>query len=103
VSQQSQQAPQVPVELPESTLEAQQTPVDDFVVAIDEAGRILIGADELVSVEELAVRLAKAADENPNTVVLVRGDQTVPYGRVAQVMAMARLTGLKISAVLKNR
>ncbi len=103
VSQQSRQAPQVPVELPESTLDAQEKPAEDFVVAIDEGGRIFIGADEPVSVEELAVRLAKAADENPSTVVLIRGDQTVPYGRVAQVMAMARLTGLKISAVLRNR
>lgn len=103
VSQQSRQAPQVPVELPESSLEAQQQPNDDFVIAIDDGGRIFIGANELVSIEELSVRLAEAADENPNTVVLIRGDQTVPYGRVAQVMAMARLTGLKISAVLKNR
>ncbi len=103
VSQQSQQAPQVPVELPESSLQAQDQPADDFIVAIDEGGRIFVGADEPVSIEELAVRLARAADENPNTIVLVRGDQTVPYGRVAQVMAMARLTGLKISAVLRNR
>lgn len=103
VSQQSQRAPQVPVELPESSLEAQDQPAEDFVIAVDETGRIFVGEGEPVSVEELAIRLARAADDNPNTVVLIRGDQTVPYGRVAQVMAMARLTGLKISAVLKNR
>lgn len=103
VSQQSRQAPQVPVELPESSLDAADQPADDFVIAIDETGRIFLGdGAEPVEIDELAVRLAKAAEENPNTVVLIRGDQTVPYGRVAQVMAVARITGLKISAVLKN-
>ena len=32
VVQQSQQAPQVPVELPESSLEAEQQPIEDFTV-----------------------------------------------------------------------
>lgn len=102
VSQQSRQAPQVPVELPESSLEASAQPAEDFVIAVDEAGDIFVGANERVSVDELAIRLARAADDNPNTVVLIRGDQKVPYGRIAQVMAVARLSGLKLSAVLRN-
>lgn len=102
VSQQSRQAPQVPVELPESSLEASAQPAEDFVIAVDEAGDIFVDGGERVSVDELAIRLARAAEENANTVVLIRGDQKVPYGRIAQVMAVARLSGLKLSAVLRN-
>lgn len=102
VSQQSRQAPQVPVELPESSLAASAQPAQDFVIAVDEAGDIFVDGGERVSVDELAIRLARAADENANTVVLIRGDQKVPYGRIAQVMAVARLSGLKLSAVLRN-
>lgn len=102
VSQQSRQAPQVPVELPESSLEASDQPAEDFIIAVDGEGDIYIADGERISVDELAIRLARAAEDNPNTVVLIRGDQKVPYGRIAQVMAVARLSGLKLSAVLRN-
>ncbi len=95
--------PQVPVDLPESSLAAEAQPVEDFTIVVDGAGDIFVGANaDKVSVEELANRLAKAASENPNTVVLIRGDQQVPYGRIAEVMAVARLSRLRISAVLRD-
>lgn len=103
VSQQSQQAPQVPVELPESSLEAQSQPVEDFVITVDNEGDIFVEGRERVSLDELAIRLARAAETNANTVVLIRADQQVPYGKVAEVMSVARISRLKISAVLRNR
>lgn len=107
VSQQSQAQnskddPQVPVELPESSLAAQTEKVDDFTIAISADGEIYVGNDERVSLEELANRLARVASTKPDTVVLIRGDQTVPYGRIAAVMAVARLSRLRISAVLRD-
>ncbi len=102
VVQQSQQAPQVPVELPESSLEAEQQPIEDFTVVIDAQGQLFVGDDEQVALDELAVRFARARDKNEQTVVLIRGDQDVPYGRIAQVMAVARAARLPISAILKS-
>jgi biopolymer transport protein ExbD len=94
-------APQVPVDLPESSLEATDQRVDDVTVAVDDQGEIFFDGTR-VSVEELGVRLARAASKNPNTVVLIRGDQRVPYGRIAEVMTVARASRLRISATLKG-
>ncbi len=102
VVQQSQQAPQVPVELPESSLEAEEQPIDDFTVVVDADGQLFIGENERVSLEELAVRFARARDKEEQTVVLIRGDQDVSYGRIAEVMAVARAARLPISAILRN-
>ena len=102
VVQQNQQAPQVPVELPESSLEAEQQPIEDFTVVIDATGQLFVGEDERVSLDELAVRFARARDKNEQTVVLIRGDQDASYGRIAEVMTVARAARLPISAILKS-
>jgi biopolymer transport protein ExbD len=102
VSQSTPKAPQVPVDLPESSLEAAAMEYDDFAIAVDAEGNIFVGADERVSLEELRVRLLKAANDNPRTVVLIRGDQRASYGRIAQVMEIARASRLKISAQLRG-
>ena len=102
VSQARSSAPQIPVELPESSLEATAQPARDFNIVVKSTGEIFVGDEEQVSIEELAVRLARAQAENPKTVILIRGDQTVAYGRIAQVMTVARSLRLPISAVLRN-
>ena len=59
--------------------------IDAFLVSPHEgAERFCVALPSCV--DELAIRLARAAEDNPNTVVLIRGDQKVPYGRIAQVM-----------------
>ena len=103
VSQQGAQSPQVPIELPESSLEADDEPHDDYTIVVDDGGRIFVENSEKVSIEELAVRLTRARSKNPKTVVLIRGDQSVPYGRIAEVMGVVRATRLPISAVLRNQ
>jgi len=97
----SPEAPQVPVDLPESSVEATTQRIDDVTVAVDEKGDIFLDGAR-VTVEELGVNLARAANKNPNTVVLIRGDQRVPYGRIAEVMTIARTSRLRISATLRG-
>lgn len=92
----------VPVELPESDLAATNTKVDDLTISINEAGEIFLD-EARVTLEELGVELLRAAEKNPRTVVLIRGDETVPYGRIAQVMAVARASRLRISAELEGQ
>lgn len=102
VSSQAAQAPQVPVDLPETSLEAKEQPHDQFTIVITSEGQVVISDGDQVGLEELANRLVKLKEENPRTVVLIRGDQTVPYGRVAQVMAVIRTVNLPVSAVLQS-
>ncbi len=47
-----------------------------------------------VSDTQLAQRLAEAAAARPDAELQLRADQTVPYGRVVQLMALAQKAGL---------
>ncbi len=62
-------------------------------VALDAQGRAFFN-DQPVSAEQLLQRLAAAAQANPATEVQLRADQTVPYGRVVEVMGAAQEAGL---------
>ena len=73
----------------------------DVIISISEEGAVYVG-DEQVSLDELAQRLARVAQSKPDTIVLVRGDQRVPYGRVGQVMSIVRASGLRMSAALES-
>ncbi len=102
VSPSTPQGPTVPVDMPESSLETEPMEYEDFPIAVDAQGDIYVGQNEKVSLDELRVRLLKAANDNQFTVVLIRGDQSVSYGRIAEVMEAARASRLKISAQLRG-
>ena len=91
----------VPVELPESSLAAEQTPPKALVISVDQGGLLYLDGREL-SLEELNNELGKAANKAPNTIVLVRGDERASYGKIAQVMSLVRAFGLRLSAVLES-
>jgi biopolymer transport protein TolR len=62
-------------------------------VVLDKAGRAFLD-DKPVALEQLATQLAQAAQRNPDTEVQLRADQSVPYGRVVEVMGAAQQAGL---------
>lgn len=101
VQQSQQSASAVPVELPESSLAASPSAPEELVITIDERGDVYL-KDEAISLDELAASLTRIAQNKPNTIVLVRGDQLVSYGRVGQVMSIVRASGLRLSAVLQS-
>lgn len=101
VSQSSSASDRVQVDLPESSSSPQVNQHDDLTIAVTSDGRIT-GPDGELTREELAVVLVRAANKNPNTIVLIRGDKAAPYGPIAEVMAVARAAGLKVSAALQG-
>ena len=71
-------------------------PVDapKFVtLVVDQAGQVFLN-DKPVAIEQLANSLAQTAAVNPDTEVQLRADQTVPYGKVVEVMGVAQKAGL---------
>jgi biopolymer transport protein TolR len=50
--------------------------------------------DKPVTNDELAAGLSKAAADSRDTEVQLRADQTVPYGKVVELMGMANKAGL---------
>jgi biopolymer transport protein TolR len=68
--------------------------VPDFIaVAIDPQGRLYV-AEQMVEPNAFAERMVQAAKKNPQTEVQLRADQTVPYGRVAELIGMVQKAGL---------
>lgn len=69
-----------------------------LVVSIDSAGQFYLDMgdrqDEPVRAEELTVKVAAVLRHKPGTAVLIRGDSAVEYGKVVQVMAALKNTGI---------
>ena len=64
-----------------------------IALAIDGEGRLFYG-DEPLSRDALAARVSAAAKANPQLEVQLRADQKVPYGQVAEMLAMIQKAGL---------
>ncbi|MFD0668055.1 ExbD/TolR family protein [Ramlibacter sp. MAHUQ-53] len=64
-----------------------------ITVVLDPQGGLFIDRDP-VTPAQLAERLAQAGKLNPATEVQLRADQSVPYGRVVEVMGAAQAAGL---------
>ena len=64
-----------------------------IALAIDGEGRLFYG-DEPLSRDALAVRVSAAAKANPQLEVQLRADQKVPYGQVADMLALIQKAGL---------
>ena len=62
-------------------------------LAVDKSGQAFLN-DKPVNAEQLALGLAQAAAQNPDTEVQLRADTAVPYGRVVEVMGAAQKAGL---------
>jgi len=62
-------------------------------LAIDADGKLFFG-DEALARDALAQRLAAAAQANPQLDVQLRADQKVPYGHVAELIALVQKAGL---------
>ena len=71
-------------------------PVDapkSVTLVLDKVGQIYLG-DQLTNAGLLAESLTQTAKINPNTEVQLRADETVPYGKVVEVMGIAQKAGL---------
>jgi biopolymer transport protein TolR len=62
-------------------------------LAVDASGKVFLN-DRPVTTDELASGLAKAAADSRETEVQLRADQTVPYGKVVELMGIANKAGL---------
>ena len=81
------------LELPKTEgAQAGQAPVAVSLV-VNGQGQVFFN-DQAVGLPELASRLQAVASQRPDTEVQLRADQTVPYGRVVEVMGVAQKAGL---------
>jgi biopolymer transport protein TolR len=64
-----------------------------LTLALDAKGELFLN-DRPVSAEQLRQRLQEAARLNPDTELQLRADQSLAYGKVVEVMALAQKAGL---------
>lgn len=62
-------------------------------VVIDKAAKVYL-ADQAIELTALAESLKKTAAQNKDTEVQLRSDETVPYGKVIEVISIAQKAGL---------
>jgi biopolymer transport protein TolR len=86
-------ASSIRLELPRAGAERPALGPAHVALSLDRAGQVFLG-DEALSLERLGERLAVLAAQHPNLEVQLRADALVPYGKVAQVMGVARKSGL---------
>ena len=82
----------VPIELPETRANALQSDRDPLSVTVDTEGRVFI-QDQEVALDDLVTRLTAIAEQGFEERVFVRGDRSVNYGAVMQVMARLNAAG----------
>ena len=91
----------VPVDLPKTQARTLDRPVEPLVVSIDAGGKIFIQKTE-VELQDVVPRLLTITENNPETKIFVRGDETVNYGRVVEVMATVNVAGFtRVALVAK--
>ncbi len=89
----------VPVQLPKTAAPKVTQPKQPIVVSIDETGQPFLDKEPL-SEDTMVPRLKELAAQDPSQVVLVRGDRSVPYGRIIEIMGQVSAAGFgKVSLI----
>jgi len=68
------------------------------IVEVAADGPLRLGPDE-VSVAELATKLTAARAAHPDLAVMIRGEQAVPHGRMAEIYEACRGAGVRHVAI----
>lgn len=87
------------VDLPETDAAPSRTDEKPLEVSVDKDGKVYVAESE-VPIESLSAKLEAIHAQNPNKLVFVRGDQSVNYGRFAEVMGKINAAGFNKMTLL---
>ena len=89
----------VQVDLPKAQTSVITETDEPLSVTIDSVGQIFL-QDTAISLDKLSARLIAVTGANPNIRIFVRGDKTIDYGRVMQVMGNINAAGFRKVALI---
>ena len=92
----------VNVDLPKTDAKPLNTDAKPITVSINADGKTYLG-DEAVDIGDLVGRLTSAADNDMTRRIYVRGDKSIPYGQVMQVMSTISQGGFTKVALLAQQ
>jgi biopolymer transport protein TolR len=82
----------VPVNLPKTSAAQLTEPKKPLVISLDKTGRTFIG-EEPVEPADLKPRLAALAGQDAARIVYVRGDRTIPYADIMDLLGLVNTAG----------
>lgn len=89
----------VPVDLPKTHAAKLNDQVEPIVISVDAAGKSYLQEMELEG-EALIARLRAITESNPEARIYVRGDKSLAYGRVMEIMGEVAAAGFsKVSLI----
>lgn len=89
----------VPVNLPQTKATPLNEKTEPLAITIKADGQIYI-QDTVVAQGELAARLQAITENKPDTRIYVRGDHSLDYGRVMEVMGLITSAGFSKVALI---
>ena len=92
----------VPLDLPKTSAAQLTQPQEPLVLSLDREGGSFIG-NERVDPGDLKDRLARLAADDPDRIVYVRGDRTILYARLMEVLGLVGSAGFtKVSLLAEG-
>jgi TolR protein len=92
----------VPLQLPKTAATTIDKPHDPVIISIDRNGQVFVGSDA-VAADALQGKLAAMAAADPAQVVYVRGDRSLTYGRIMQIMGVVSSAGFSRVSLLAEQ
>ena len=89
----------VPVDLPKTAASRVVGQDEPLVITVNAEGRLFL-QDTEITMEQLVPRLAAITGAKRDTRIFLRGDTTIAYGRVMDVMGRVNLAGFKRVALI---
>jgi len=89
----------VPIDLPKTQAQSLSQPEEPLVISVNAQGAIYI-QDTSVEIENLVPRLLAITQNKPDTRIYVRGDRSINYGRIMQVMGTVNVAGFTRVALI---
>jgi len=89
----------VPVDLPKTTAAPITGQDEPLVISVNAQGNVYLQETE-IPIDNLAARLQAITQNKPDTRIFVRGDRSINYGRIMEVMGVINLAGFKHVALV---
>jgi biopolymer transport protein TolR len=92
----------VPIDLPQTQASAIRDPDEPMAVSINAEGKVFL-QDAEIELTALVPRLRAIAGTNPDLRIFVRGDKSIDYGRVMEVMGVINSGGFNKVALITQQ
>ncbi len=92
----------VQVDLPKTKAAVLHGQDEPLAITVDAEGRVYL-QDTEIEAQALVPRLNAITNHNPDVRIFVRGDASIPYGRVMEVMGLVNAAGYRKVALVTDQ